>query len=376
MPNVLIHLPPFEDTRYSVHVGHGIFGQLGRMVHTLSPAPSCGIMSDSNVAPLYLKAASNSLEHAGYAVREFVFPAGEPSKNLSTISSALDAFLHARLERASPIIALGGGVVGDMAGFVAATMLRGLPFIQVPTTLLAAVDASVGGKVGIDHPAGKNLIGAFHHPRMVMADTALLASLPDLELQCGLAECIKHAVIRDAELFTWLAKNLDLILSRNAEALTKLVEWNVRIKAAVVMDDPFEHGVRAILNFGHTFGHALETTAGYQGLPHGQAVALGMVAASHMAVNRGIFSSQEAMQLESLIARAGLPIRSSAAQQAAAPISVIIDAMRSDKKVRQGVMRFILPTRIGHADIFTDVDIQQVRPALEYIAGGPAGIAP
>ncbi len=368
MPDITIQLSPVHETRYTVHIGHGIFSQLGRLVRNLTPAPSCGIMSDSNVAALYLKTAEQSMEHAGYRVTSHVFPAGEANKTLATVSAALDVFLHARLERSSPIIALGGGVVGDMAGFVAATLLRGVAFIQVPTTLLAAVDASVGGKVGVDHPAGKNLIGAFHHPHMVMSDTALLSTLPPLEIQCGLAECIKHAVIQDADLFSWLEQNLEAILAGEPEALNRLVAWNVRIKADVVMSDPLEHGVRALLNFGHTFGHALETTAGYQGLPHGQAVAMGMAAAGKLAANRGKFAPRDLARLETLIRRAGLPVRRTSAQRNIAPVPVVIDAMRSDKKVQQGQMRFILPTCIGRAEVFTDVDVGEIRSALEFIS--------
>ncbi len=282
---VHIQLPAPPAPAYDVLVESGALSNLGTHADTVAPAPSCGLITDTNVAPLYLAAAKTSLQAAGYRVIEHIIPAGEAHKNIQTATTAIDAMLNARIERATPIIALGGGVVGDLAGFVAATVLRGVPFIQVPTTLLAAVDASVGGKVGIDHAAGKNLIGAFHQPRLVLTDIATFRTLPPREVRCGLAECIKHAIIRDADLFAFITAQLPQILAHDPAAMQELVAWNVRIKAAIVQEDPFEHGVRALLNLGHTFGHAIETITNYQ-IQHGECIALGTIAASRLSQNR------------------------------------------------------------------------------------------
>jgi 3-dehydroquinate synthase len=311
------------------------------------------------VAPHYLKGAVASLEAAGYRVITHVLPAGEEHKTLANVSAALDTFLNARVERATPIVALGGGVVGDLGGYAAAALLRGVPFVQVPTTLLAAVDASVGGKVGVDHATGKNLIGAFHQPRLVVQDIGTFATLPPREIRAGLAECIKHGVIRDAGLFDFIARELARILANDAAAMSELVARNVAIKAAVVAEDPFEHGVRALLNFGHTFGHAIETVMGYSGILHGEGVALGMVAAGRMAAALGRFPRADLDRLVALIAEAGLPTTLPGAD-----VEKIFATMFSDKKVKGGKLRFILPTRIGHAEVVTGVEDGPVREAI------------
>ena len=271
-----------------------------------------------------------------------VIPAGEQHKTLATVSTALDAFLNARIERATPIVALGGGVVGDLGGFVAASLLRGVPFVQVPTTLLSAVDASVGGKVGVDHATGKNLIGAFHQPRLVLTDIATFKTLPVREIRCGLAECIKHAVIRDADLFTFIKQRGKELLACDMAAMAQLVARNVAIKAAVVQEDPFEKCVRALLNFGHTFGHAIETVREYAGILHGEGVALGMVAAGRMATALGRFPAADLAAMIELIGAVGLPTA-----QPGLDVERTFAAMFSDKKVRGGKLRFVLPSRIG-----------------------------
>ncbi len=351
---------------YAIDVAAGILANLGPMVRQHAPAPSCGIVSDSIVAKHHLAAAVASLQSAGYRVVEFVFPAGEANKTLATVSRGLDCFLAARLERKSPIVALGGGVVGDLAGFIAATLLRGVPFVQVPTSLLAAVDASVGGKVGVDHAVGKNLIGAFHQPRAVICDVELLRSLPDVELRCGLAECVKHGIIRDVVLLEFIAANTQDIFRRDAKILTDLIAQNVRIKAAIVSEDPFEHGVRALLNLGHTFGHALEVVIGYENLKHGEAVALGTVAAAHVAVQRKMLSPQDAHYIERLLQSLGLPTR-----LAAMDINDVLAAMAGDKKVVDGRLRLILPTGLGAAVIIDSASAAEVRSGLEYLITGP-----
>jgi 3-dehydroquinate synthase len=362
MSTIHVAIPSSAPAPYEVRIQAGLLKTLGPAVQALAPAPSCAIISDSTVAPLYLQTAVQSLTSAGYRVIEHVFPAGEESKTIQTAVTALDAILNAKIERRTPVIALGGGVVGDLAGFVAATLLRGVPFIQCPTTLLAAVDASVGGKVGVDHPAGKNLIGAFHQPRVVLTDIATFSTLPPREMCGGLAECIKHAVIRDVSLFDFISSNLSNIMSCDEAALSELVARNVAIKAAIVQQDPYEKSVRALLNLGHTFGHAIETLHHYKGVSHGEAVALGMIAAARLAHARGTFPTDDLRKLHTLIKQANLPT------------SIRVDpdhalaAMATDKKVQGGRIRLILPTRIGQAEIVTDAAPQEIRAALLQLA--------
>jgi 3-dehydroquinate synthase len=356
---ITVSLPAVPPAAYGIRIGAGLLEQLGALVRAVAPAPTCGIVSDTNVAPLYLAIATQALEAAGYRVIQHIVPAGEKFKNLQTVSAVLDTFLSARIERATPMIALGGGVVGDLAGFVAATAVRGIPFIQVPTTLLSAVDASVGGKVGADHAAGKNLIGAFHQPRLVLADIATFGTLPAREIRCGLAECIKHAVIRDASLLDFIADNVPAILACQPETMTSLVARNVAIKAAIVAEDPFERAVRALLNFGHTFGHAIENVLEYSGLQHGEAVALGMIAAGRLALALKRWNDKDLERMIELIAAVGLP---TAMPQL--DVDKTFAAMFTDKKVRGGKLRFVLPTRIGNAEIVENVPDPAVREAL------------
>ncbi len=369
MTEILIQLPPPAAVAYPVRVGTQLLSDLGRKVQQFAPSPSCALITDQRVATHYLAAVRTALESVGYRVCTFIFPAGESNKTLRTVTAAYDVLLSARLERTSPVIALGGGVTGDLAGFISATLLRGVPFIQVPTTLLAAVDASVGGKVGVDHTLGKNLIGAFHNPAAVFTDVTTFRTLPPLEIQCGLAECVKHAIIKDARLFDFIARNLSAIRACDSGVLTELVAWNVRIKAAVVMADPFERGERALLNLGHTFGHALETLTGYANLEHGQAVALGTVAACHLAVQRGEFPEASALAVEALLTNIGLPVRTAIRDP-----SAIIEAMGSDKKIISGHRRLILPAQqIGQARIAVDIPEAQILEAITYLQ--PQGVA-
>ncbi len=319
-------------------------------------------MTDSNVAPLHLSSLAQPLMAAGIEVVEAVIPAGESHKTLLDLLPVYDRFLGAHFDRSTPVLTLGGGVVGDMGGFIAATLLRGVPFIQIPTTLLAMVDASVGGKTGVDHPAGKNLIGAFHQPIAVWCDPQTLRTLPQREFRGGLAECIKHDLIRDAEGFAQLEEKISGDASAWDEtALTELVAHNVRIKAQVVADDPFEHGERAHLNFGHTFGHAIEAVSRYE-YSHGESVALGMVAAAELSRQLGLFDSNEVERIVRTIAQAGLPTKG-----LTLPADALVDAMRSDKKASGGRLRFIVLDRIGHAVIRADVQPRQVIAALEVL---------
>jgi 3-dehydroquinate synthase len=351
---------------YQVRVGAGLLAGLGPAVAAAAgDATSVVVVTDTTVAGLYARAAAESLAAVGH-VAVIDFPAGEAHKTLATASQVLDRLfaISPAVDRSTVIVTLGGGVVGDLGGFVAAVALRGLRFFQCPTTLLADVDASVGGKTGVDHPAGKNLIGAFHQPAGVLIDVATLRSLPAAELSNGLAECVKHAVIRDATLLDFLEDHAAEVLACREELMTELVARNVAIKAAVVSADEREAGERAHLNFGHTIGHGLEAFAGYGGLGHGQAVALGMVAACRIAVSRGLMEPDAAERVESLLARLGLPVR-----RPDLDAQAIWQIMQHDKKTRAGQVRMVLPVMLGAAAMFDDITPQSVRDALEYLGG-------
>jgi 3-dehydroquinate synthase len=359
MSIVMVKLP---DASYGVSVRAGLIRGAGQVVRELSTRACVGVVTDDRIAPLFLDALSSSLRGAGFEVVPVVLPTGEENKTLDSVAKIFDALLPHKWERTFPLIALGGGVIGDMTGFAAATILRGVPFIQMPTTLLAMVDASVGGKTGVNHTSGKNLIGAFHQPIAVLADVEALLKLPQREFQSGLAECIKHDVIADAEGFNRLEKSIDAITRQdNVELLSQLVTHNVMIKASVVEQDPFEHGVRAHLNFGHTFGHGIEKASNYQAL-HGECVALGMVAACEVAVQRGLLADSSRRRVVELIARAGLPVKG-----LTLPTDAILHAMGSDKKVRDGKLRFVLPDRIGNVIVKSDIDVGMVRDAIERL---------
>ena len=304
-----------------------------------------------------------SLRASGIEPIVATLPTGENHKTLADLAPVYDVLLSARVERSTPILALGGGVVGDMTGFVAATVLRGVPFVQIPTTLLAMVDASVGGKTGINHAVGKNLIGAFHQPIAVLIDPSVLKTLPDRELHGGFAECIKHEIIRDAEGFDRLERDIDLALQLDLSYLTQLIAHNVAIKVRVVEADPFERGERAHLNFGHTFGHAIETVSHYD-YSHGECVALGMVAAARMAVDLGMLDENSRRRIVAVIEAARLPVRG-----LKLPTKDVVDAMIFDKKVRGGKVRFVLPDRIGHVVIRDDVPPERVTQAVESLRG-------
>jgi 3-dehydroquinate synthase len=347
MARVSVDLPHHQ---YQVVIEPGALASLGEHVRAAVPHADCALLGDEAVFAHYGAAAQASLEAAGYRVVTRAVSMGEAQKTLATVNGFYDVLLDERLERRSPVIALGGGVAGDMVGFVAATYLRGVPFVQCPTTLLAMVDSSVGGKTGVNVPQGKNLVGAFHQPSVVVADPLVLKSLSDRELRCGLAECIKHAVIRDASLLEFIEVNAAGLLARDADLLTELVRRNVEIKAAVVVLDERESGVRAHLNFGHTFGHALEVTGGYGVLLHGEAVALGMCAAARTAAHMGLCDESLGDRIRAALVAVGLPVRASIADDAD-----LGAAMRLDKKVRDARIRFVLPTKLGEVEIRDDV---------------------
>lgn len=317
------------------------------------------MVTDENVADLYADAVLASLNQAGWEARLAVVPAGEASKSLEEAGRLYDACVAAGLKRHHPIIALGGGVVGDLAGFVAATYQRGVPFVQVPTTLLAQIDSSVGGKVAINHPAGKNLIGAFYQPKLVLADTATLLSLSDREYRAGIGELVKYGVIMDAPLFSLLEANVERVNARDLPLLNELVRRCCELKAQVVAEDERETagGRRAILNFGHTVGHAIEAIAGYGTLLHGEAVAIGMVAEGALAVRRGMWSAAEQSRLVTLLQALGLPTTLPALDAVA-----LLSAMGRDKKNQDKGIVFILPRAMGDVAIETlsAVDVEPV----------------
>jgi 3-dehydroquinate synthase len=350
------------DKPYDIRVQPGVLAHVGEHLARLTKSRKAMLLSDSNVSANFGPAIRDSLGKAGLALdSECVVPAGEEHKTLEQIGRAYDVFLRAKIERTTPIVALGGGVIGDMAGFVAATVLRGVPFVQVPTSLLAMVDASVGGKTGVNHAVGKNLIGAFHQPIAVFADPETLKTLPGRELVGGLAECIKHDIIRDADGFARLERDIGKALALDVNYLAELVAHNVAIKARVVEADPFEKGERAHLNFGHTFGHAIENVSHYDH-SHGESVALGMCAAAHLAVELKMLDDASRKRIVALIEKTGLPVRGMTLD-----VDEVVNAMAYDKKVKAGKVRFVLPDRIGHVVIRDDVPLDLVRRAVEAV---------
>lgn len=356
-----IHVGPTAGD-YDILIAPGMLDEFAGLVLQKRPAKA-GLITDSQVGPLHARAVKTTLRAVGIEPIVVTVPAGEQYKSIETIQTIYDTLLSAGMERSTPVIGLGGGVITDMAGFVAATVLRGVPLIQIPTSLLAMVDASVGGKTGVNHTVGKNLIGAFHQPSAVVIDPDVLTTLPERELRGGLAECIKHDIIRDASGFDRLEANIDRALKLDIHFLGELVAHNVAIKARVVEADPFEKGERAHLNFGHTFGHAIETVSRYA-YSHGESVALGMVAAARLATDLGMLDEPSRRRIVDLIARAGLPTGGMSL-----PSLEVFEAMRFDKKVREGKLRLVLPERIGYVVIRDDVAPNAVAAAIDSLAG-------
>lgn len=359
-PSHTIHAQ-VPGAEYDILVQPGILSSLGQHLRSLSKSPKAAVITDSHVGPIHGPTLLQSLEQSGFSPLQATIPAGEDHKSLKSLLPVYDQFLESAIERNTPVIALGGGVIGDMAGFVAATILRGVPFIQVPTTLLSMVDASIGGKTGVNHAVGKNLIGAFHQPLAVFIDPQVLSTLPPRELRSGLAECIKHDIIRDADGFASLEKQIARALALDIPYLTDLVAHNVAIKARVVAADPFERGERAHLNFGHTFGHAIETVSRYS-YAHGECVALGMIAAARASVQLGMIDQSAEDRITHVIHQAQLPTGG-----LKLPVQSIIDAMAFDKKVKSGRIRFVLPTRIGQVTIRDDVPPDIVHQAIQSL---------
>jgi 3-dehydroquinate synthase len=348
---------------YDIKIGNGLLARVGRECARLGLARRCTIISDRNVAPRYGKAAQEALRKAGFEARVIILPAGETAKSLKVLESCYDQLAAQRLERKSFIVALGGGVVGDLGGFVAATYLRGLPFVQVPTTLLAQVDSSVGGKVGLNLKAGKNLVGAFHQPRLVLCDLATLASLPMREYRAGLAEVIKYGIIYDAGLFAFLERELPKLLRRDSRTLAVVVARCCEIKADVVRQDENEGGLRAILNFGHTIGHALEAISRYGKYLHGEAIAIGQVLAAKLSAQVLGLPASEVERIERLFRRAGLPTQ---LNLSASDRRKMLPAMQLDKKVSAGEIKFVLARRIGAVEFGQKVPAALLAEAINH----------
>jgi 3-dehydroquinate synthase len=345
---------------YDIVIGRGLIGSLGARLAALRPGAKVAIVSDETVAMHHLAGAEAALAAAAIPAARVLVPAGEGSKSIAMFERVCDAVIAARIERNDLVIALGGGVIGDLAGFAAATVRRGLDYVQVPTTLLAQVDSSVGGKTGINSRHGKNLIGAFHQPVLVVADTALLDTLPPREFRAGYAEVAKYGLLGDAAFFSWLEANWRQVFAGGA-AREHAIAVSCRAKAAIVARDERETGERALLNLGHTFGHAFEAAAGFSDrLLHGEAVALGMVHAFAFSARRGLVPGEAAERVRHHLAQAGLPTRATDVPGPLPSVERLMELIAQDKKVRRGALNFILVRGIGQAFLASDVEAAEV----------------
>lgn len=357
MPSVIrVNIP---QQPYDIAIAAGGLEQLGSWCTRLNLGKKVLVVSNPTIFRHYGSSAIASLTSAGFEVVQLTLPAGERYKTLTSIQKIYDAALENRLERSSTLVALGGGVIGDMTGFGAATWLRGINFVQVPTTLLAMVDAAIGGKTGVNHPQGKNLIGAFHQPRLVLIDPQVLSTLPVREFRAGMAEVIKYGIIWDAQLFD-LLERLDQLHTLEVEVLEEILQRSCQAKADVVSKDEKEAGLRAILNYGHTIGHAVESLTGYRVVNHGEAVAIGMVAAGQLAVHLQLWDQADAERQDTLIQKAELLTQ----LPNGLDIEAIIETLQTDKKVKAGKVRFVLPTQIGAATVTDQVPSDLIRQVL------------
>lgn len=347
---------------YSIFLGQGLLDRVGEFLCNRNFAARCAVVTNPTVGALYGERACAALRACNFSPTLIEIPEGEQFKTLDTVRELYDQFIAAKLERRSSVLALGGGVIGDTVGFAAATYLRGVPFVQIPTTLLSMVDSSIGGKVAVDHPAGKNLIGAFKFPVCVIADLSVLATLPSEEYRAGMAEIIKHGVIGDAELF----KALDREEQRDRARAPEIVERALKVKIDIVERDPFEENIRAHLNLGHTFGQALERLADYQ-MRHGYAVAIGTAVAARLAANLGYCDTATCDEINRVLEKYGLPTRISFAQVGRRTFTAdqILSAMGTDKKIQEGKLRLILPRAIGQVEVVTDVAREEIVNALK-----------
>lgn len=352
------------ERSYPIHIGSGLLGQ-AELLRAHLPRQRAAIITNTTVAPLYLAQLQVTLQALGVSSVPVILPDGEEYKNAETLNQIYDALLGNRCERTTPLIALGGGVIGDMTGFAAATYLRGVPFIQIPTTLLAQVDSSVGGKTGINHPLGKNMIGAFYQPQLVLADTDTLNTLPDNELAAGMAEVIKYGLIRDLPFLQWLEQNIEKLLARDTVALQYAIARSCQNKAEVVAADERESGERALLNLGHTFGHAIESGMGYGNWLHGEGVAAGSVMAADLSQRLGWIKPEDFARVRQLLQRARLPV--------VAPdlgTEKYLALMGLDKKVEAGKIRFVLLRKLGQAVVEGNVPPALLQQTLEACVHG------
>jgi 3-dehydroquinate synthase len=354
MRTLTVQLGPLS---YPVYLGAGLLTDKD-LVSRHVTGRQVLVVSNSTVAPLYMDRLTGSLD--GFDISTYVIPDGEMYKNLDVLQGIFDHMLEVPCNRSCTVVALGGGVVGDITGFAAACYQRGVPFLQIPTTLLAQVDSSVGGKTAVNHPRGKNMIGAFYQPRAVIADTSTLETLPDRELAAGLAEVIKYGLIRDAEFLSWLESNIEALKGRDADALSHAIEQSCHNKAEVVARDEREQGVRALLNLGHTFGHAIEAATGYQLWLHGEAVAVGMLMAADLSRRLGDLSRQDVERVESLLQRVGLPNRP---PDGMTP-ETFSRYMAVDKKAIDGAVRLVLLKSLGEAYLSENYDADRLRDTL------------
>lgn len=346
------------DRSYPIHIGRNLITNADLILPHLK-RKHVAIVTNTTVAPLYLETLSQTLQGAGVTVIPIILPDGEAYKNSDTLNLIYDALLQNRCERSTTLIALGGGVIGDLTGYAAATYLRGVPFIQIPTTLLSQVDSSVGGKTGINHPLGKNMIGAFYQPQVVLADIDTLKTLPAREFSAGMAEVIKYGLIRDAEFFDWLETHIEQLMALEENAISEAIYRSCRNKAEVVARDEHENGERALLNLGHTFGHAIENAMGYGVWLHGEAVAAGTMLAADLSQRMGWLSAAEVARMHALLTQAQLPLD--------APklgVEKYLELMQMDKKVADGKIRLVLQQGIGKSVITSDYDVDKLRAAL------------
>lgn len=349
------------ERSYPIYIGSKILAEFGATLKRFTESRKVAVVTNPTVAALYLDVVAESLKKSGFECLVIEIPDGERYKSLEWAGRIFDKLISGRADRYSPVIALGGGVVGDITGFAAATYLRGVPFVQVPTTLLAQVDSSVGGKTAVNHPKGKNLIGAFYQPKLVYIDIDTLRTLDPREIRAGLAEVIKYGVIKDAELFRYLEENIEEILNRNTgykirnTKLIHIVKRSCEIKAEVVAADEREAGLRAILNFGHTYGHAIEAVTEYKEYKHGEAVGIGMLIATKIAMEEGMCDNKLYMRLRKLIQETGLPVEATGLSKEA-----LMQAVSLDKKVVRDEVRFVLPKKIGEVEL-RKVDAKRIK---------------
>ena len=348
------------DRSYPIHIGEGLLDD-DQFLAGLAPGSQVAIITNDVVGPLYGERVVQAFSHGNKKVDVLELPDGEAHKNLATYTQVLDFLAGSGHHRSTTVVALGGGVIGDMAGFAAATYQRGVNFLQIPTTLLAQVDSSVGGKTAVNHPAGKNMVGAFYQPSAVVADTRVLDTLPERELKAGLAEVLKYGVIQDVAFFDFVERYASALLARDTDALTHAIRRSCEMKAEVVREDERETGRRAILNYGHTFGHAIEHALGYGELLHGEAVAIGMVMAADVAVRQGLLEVEAGRRVLDAVRALGLP---EARPQNVTP-QAMRDAFQMDKKVMDGRVRFVIARRIGAVEVTDQIEPAHLDATLE-----------